>query len=63
MPKLDEKTKNIIKETKEQEKGIGKKGFSEYFNYEPSILVSNLLNQNTQELKKVWAKLNSKRLN
>ena len=28
--------------------------FSEFFNYEPSTLVSDLLNQNIQDLKKMF---------
>ena len=48
--KLDEETKNFIKEIKE--KGVDKKRFSGYFNYKPSILVNKLANQNTQDLKK-----------
>ena len=48
--KLDKQRKNFIKEIKEQEKGVDKKGFSRYFIYEPSALVSKLLDQNTQDL-------------
>ena len=49
--KLDEETKNFIKKIKEQEKGVDKKGFSGYFNYEPSTIVNKLVNQN-KDLKK-----------
>ena len=48
--KLDKQRKNFIKEIKEQEKGVDKKGFSRYFIYESSALVSKLLDQNTQDL-------------
>ena len=58
--KLDEETKNFLKEIEKREKGVDKKGFIRYFIYESSALVIKLLNQNTQELKK---KLNNKRLN
>ena len=61
--KLDEETKKFIEEIKEQEEGVGKRGFSRYFNSEPSTLVSKSLSQNTQAWKKVWTKLNNKRLN
>ena len=50
--KLDKETKKCFDEIKEQENGVDRNGFSEYFGYEPSALVSNLLNQNTQDLKK-----------
>ena len=43
--KLDKETKEFIEEIKGKEKGIDKKGFSKYFNYEPSTLVTNLLKQ------------------
>ena len=36
-----------------------KKGFMEYFNYEPTALVNKLLGQNTQDLTKVWTRLNN----
>ena len=58
-----EKQKNFIKEIKEREKGVDNREFSGYFNYEPSALASKLLSPNTQDLKKVWTKLNKKRLN
>ena len=61
--KLDEETKNFIKEIKKQEKGVDKKGFMEYFNYKPTALVNKLLGQNTQFFLKVWTRLNKKRLN
>ena len=35
-----------------QEKGLSKKGYSRFFNYEASALVSKLLRQNIQDLKK-----------
>ena len=61
--KLDEETKNFVKEIKKQEKGVDKKGFMEYFNYKPTALVNKLLGQNTQFFLKVWTRLNKKRLN
>ena len=33
----------------------------EYFNYEPTALVNKLLGRNTQDLKKVWARLSNRR--
>ena len=36
--KLDGETKNFIKEIKEREKGVDKKGFRKYSGYEPSAL-------------------------
>ena len=57
------KKQKFIEEIKEQEEGVGKRGFSRYFNSEPSTLVSKSLSQNTQDWKKVWTKLNNKRLN
>ena len=53
----------IFEEIKKRGKGVDKKGFIRYFNYEPSALVIELSNQNTQDLKKNLTKLNYKRLN
>ena len=39
----------FFKEIERQEKDVDRKGFSRYFNYEPSALVNKLLNQNTQD--------------
>ena len=50
--KLDEETKNFIKEIENKEKGVDKNGFTKYFSYEPVALVNDLLDQNTQDLKK-----------
>ena len=62
--KLDGETKNFFKEIENREKDVDKKGaFMEYFNYEPTALVNKLLGQNTQDLKKVWTRLNNRRLN
>ena len=52
--KLEGETKNIIKEIKEGEKSVDKKGYSWYFNDESSVLMSKLLSQNTQDLKKMF---------
>ena len=46
--KLDEETKQFFKEIENREKGVDKKGFTKYFSYEPTTLVS----QNTQDLRK-----------
>ena len=54
--KLEGETKNIIKEIKEGEKSVDKKGYSWYFNDESSVLVSKLLSQNTQDLKKMFGR-------
>ena len=50
--KLDEETKAYFKEIEKREKCVGKKGFIRYLNYEPSVLVIKLLNQNAQDLKR-----------
>ena len=62
-PKVDGETKKFIEETKKQQKGVDKKVFNRNFNYEPRALVSKLLNQNTQDLKKNWTEIKNKRLN
>ena len=49
---LDEETKTFFKEIKNQEKIVHKKKFKEYFSYEPTVLVNNLLSQNKQDLRK-----------
>ena len=46
--KLDEETKQFFKEIENREKGVDKEGFTKYFSYEPTTLVS----QNTQDLRK-----------
>ena len=60
--KLDEETKNVLKEIEKREKGVDKKGFIRYFNYEPSALVIKLFNQNTQELKKSLKKIKQQKI-
>ena len=45
--KLDEETKEFIEEMKQKQKGVEKKRFSKYFDYEPSTLVGKLISQNT----------------
>ena len=60
--KLDEETKNFLKEIEKRGKGVDKKGFIRYFNYEPSELVIKLLNQNTQELKKSLEKIKQQKI-
>ena len=49
---LDEETKISFKEIENQEKIVAKKKFKEYFSYETTALVNNLLSQNTQDLGK-----------
>ena len=49
--KLDEETKKFLKQIEKREKGVDKKGFMKYFNYQPTALVNKLLSQNTQDLK------------
>ena len=58
-PNLDDETKNFIEEIKEKEKGIDKKGFSEYFSYKPSTLVSN---SNKQDFKKSLDKIKQQKV-
>ena len=50
--KLDEETKKIFKQIEKGEKGVDKKGFMKYFNYQSTVTVNKLLSQNTQDLKK-----------
>ena len=50
---LDGKTKRFIKEIKNREKNVDKKGFTKYFSYEPTTLVNNLLGQNTQPSRQI----------
>ena len=47
------KQKKIFKEIKNKEKIVDKKGFSEYFSYEPTSLVNKFLGQNTQDLDEI----------
>ena len=42
----------IFKEIQNREKIIDKRKFKEYFSYEPNALITNLLSQNTQDLRK-----------
>ena len=55
--KLDKETKKFVKEILKREKGIDKKGFLKYFNYEPTELVNQLLSQNTQDFQKKLDKI------
>ena len=57
------KQKSFFREIKNKEKIFDKKGFSKYFSYGPTALVDKLLGQNTQDLKKVWMRLNNERSN
>ena len=60
--KLDEETKNLIGKINKKEKGVDKKGFSEYFDYKPSALVSKVLTQNIQDLKKSLNKIKQQKI-
>ena len=51
------KQKKIIKETKNGEKSFDKKGFTKYFSYELTTLITKLLGQNTQDLRKSLDKI------
>ena len=57
------KQKIFLRILKIDKKLFDKKKFREYFSYEPTALVNKLLGQNTQDLRKVWMRLNNKRLN
>ena len=46
------KKKKVLKEIENREKNVDKKGFMEYFSYKPVALVNNILDQNTQDLRK-----------
>ena len=48
-----EKEKRFIKEIKNREKNVDKKGFTKYFSYEPTTLVDNLLGQNAQPSRQI----------
>ena len=61
-PKLDKETKDFIEEIEEKEEGVNRNGFSEYFNYELSRLVSKSLNRNTQDLKKNLGKIKQQKI-
>ena len=62
MSKLDEETKFFFKDIENREKGVDKKEFSKYFGYEPNALVSKLLTQNTQDLKKRLDKIKQQKI-
>ena len=49
---LDEETKRFFKEIEGREKVVDKKGFTQYFSYQPTALVNKLFGQNTQDFKK-----------
>ena len=59
---LDEGTKNFIKEIKNREKNVDKKGFTKYFNYKPTTLITKLLGQNTQHLRKSLDKIKQQKI-
>ena len=60
--KLDEETKNFLKEIEKREKGVDKKGFIRYFKYEPSPLAIKLQNQNKHDLKKNLDKIKAQKI-
>ena len=47
----------LIKEIENPEKDVDKKEFIKYFSHETIILVNKLLNQNTEDLRKVLDKI------
>ena len=51
--KLDEETENFFKNIENQEKNVDKRVFMKYFRYEPTALVNELLDQNTQDLRNI----------
>ena len=51
--KLDEETEIFFKNIENQEKNVDKRAFMKYFRYEPTALVNELLDQNTQDLRKI----------
>ena len=54
---LDEETKKIIKKTKNWGKNFDKKRFTKCFSYELTTLITKLLGQNTQDLRKSLDKI------
>ena len=50
------KQKNLLRKLKNKKK-CWQKGFSKYFNHEPSALVIELLGQNTEDLRKSLNKI------
>ena len=57
-----EKEKRFIKEIKNREKNVDKKGFTKYFSYEPTTLVNNVLGQNTEDLRKSLDKIKQQKI-
>ena len=57
-----EKGKRFIKEIKNREKNVDKKGFTKYFSYEPTTLVNNVLGQNTEDLRKSLDKIKQQKI-
>ena len=60
---LDEETKKFFKEIENRGQIVDKKKFKEYFSYEPTALVNNLLSQNTQDLKKSLNDIKQQKIN
>ena len=56
--KLDEETKNLIKEIKEKEKAVNKKEYSGFFNYEPSLNTQVKPHKRLDKIKQQKIKLN-----
>ena len=59
---LYEETKKFIKEIKTQEKNVDKKGLTKYFSYKPTTLMTKLLGQNTQDLRKSLDKIKEQKI-
>ena len=59
---LYEETKKFIKEIKIQEKNVDKKGLTKYFSYKPTTLMTKLLGQNTQDLRKSLDKIKEQKI-
>ena len=54
--------KILLKRLKNLKKSADRKGFSKYFNHEPSGLVSNLLGQNTQDLRNIFEEIKKQKI-
>ena len=54
--------KILLKRLKNLKKSADRKGFSKYFNHEPSGLVSNLLGQNTQDLRNILDEIKKQKI-
>ena len=59
---LNEETKKFIKNIKNWENNFDKKGFTKYFSYELTTLITKLLGQNTQDLRKSLDKIKQEKI-